>query len=185
MRSHRVYKAQTLMRTVRGFTLTEMLVTLLIMTLASTLLATGVPVAVDTYHKTVNSSNAQLALSTTATVLRSELGLSTDVKISADESQVEYLDAKGFWASIQNTSDSKTHRGLEKQYYKDRDCTKKDGSPYQLITDASITDALTVSFESVSKSANRVSFKNLVVRDAQGNALASIESYEVLTRFSS
>ena len=38
-------------RDTAGFTLTEMLVTVLIMVLASTLLATGVPVAVDTYQR--------------------------------------------------------------------------------------------------------------------------------------
>lgn len=68
---------------VAGFTLTEMLVTTLILVLVSTLMATGIPAAIDTYQKVVMTSNAQMALSTTLSELRGELGLATRVEVKS------------------------------------------------------------------------------------------------------
>lgn len=175
----------------RGFTLTEMLVTTLLLVLASGLLATGIPIASNTYVNTVKSSNAQVALSTTATNLRSELGLANSVIVDGadDSAKVYYRDGSGPWVSIGNSSD---FRGLEKQYYMgdvglDNDVSElvASGSAEPLVSDSAITDDLELSFESVSQSSGTVTYANLEVTDDAGNTLASIDSYEVLTRFSS
>ena len=103
-----------------GFTLTEMLVTMLIMVLASTLLATGVPVAIRTYHQVTNSANAQIALATTLSILRSELGTARDVRV-CDNEMVLYKPDEGeeYWVVISNPTDDSKNRGLMKQYFKD------------------------------------------------------------------
>ena len=58
----------------RGFTLAEALVTILILLLATAIVAAGLPAAVRAYHDVVDAANAEVLLSTTMTALREELG---------------------------------------------------------------------------------------------------------------
>ena len=97
-----------------GFTLTEMLVTTLILALASALMATGIPAAIDTYQKTVKCADAQMALSTTVTALRSELGLAT--KVVVGDGRVYCFHPNQGWVSIGKSSSD--GRGLEKLFLK-------------------------------------------------------------------
>lgn len=181
-------------RVVQGFTLTEMLVTMLILALASTLMATGIPVAIDTYHRTVNSANAQVALSTTATVLRTELGTATKVvsEKSDGSGKIFYKGSDGLWASIDK--DTKYSRGLVKKYYMGslgidddvselKPCDDDALPPEPLITDEAITSGLSVTFDSAKREGGYVTFEGLEVKDAQGHSLASIDAYNVMTRF--
>lgn len=177
-------------RVVQGFTLTEMLVTMLILALASTLMATGIPVAIDTYHRTVNSANAQVALSTTATVLRTELGTATKVvnEKSDGTGKIFYKGSDGLWASI--GADANRSLGLVKQYYMgslgigdDTSGLKTYGQPEPLITDEAITTSLSVTFDSAKRENGYVTFERLEVKDVQGHTLASIDAYNVMTRF--
>ncbi len=173
-------------RPTAGFTLTEMLVTLFILTLTSTLLATGIPVAIDTYHKVVNSSNAQLALSTTIGVLRSELGTASDVRYytpSGGTPEVFYKTDEGYWVSISNPSSGETHRGLMKQFYsgdlEDTDVkitsidslTPLTDGRYALIPDASIPAPLQLRWSEieVSDKKDKVAIKDLRVYNEDEN----------------
>lgn len=73
---------RTLLRDQRGFSLTELLATLIIVTLATIMVATGLPAAIDAYHNMVDVSNAQALLSTTTTILRNELAMSEDWEVT-------------------------------------------------------------------------------------------------------
>ena len=84
----------------RGFTFVETLVALLILVLLTTFVASGIPAAISTYRQVESASNAQVALSTTLSALRDELGLATDVKAQGDN--VYYRTSDGAWAQIQN-----------------------------------------------------------------------------------
>lgn len=181
-------------RRTSGFTLTEMLVTMLIMVLASTLLATGVPVAVDTYRKTVNSANAQVAMSTTLTVLRSEYGMSSQVKKASDGSgEVYYMSEEGYWAIIRNHKDGETYKGLVKEYIKSDSYGDPlpEGSPdrslgtYPLVPDAAFKGAnvpLELTVDGITKTDGAISIEKLKVTDGK-NPLANLDSYNVATRF--
>ena len=68
----------------RGFTLAEMLITMLILLMVSSVVAMGVPSAVRAYSKVVDAANAQLLLSTTVTQLRRELSLAKGVKLESN-----------------------------------------------------------------------------------------------------
>ena len=68
-------KMKQLLKSYSGFSLVEMLASLLVITLLFTVVATGVPVAQRVYNQVVAGSNAQLLLSTSAMRLRAELGL--------------------------------------------------------------------------------------------------------------
>lgn len=185
-------------RRTSGFTLTEMLVTMLIMVLASTLLATGVPVAVDTYQKTVNSANAQVALSTTITVLRSEYGMSSQIQtLSGEDGVVYYMTEEGYWAIIRNPKDGETYKGLVKEYIKSDESGKPlpSGSLdrslgiYPLVPDAAFKGAnkpLNLRVGSISTTADSVTVAGLSVKDGtndSANELANLDSYTVATRF--
>jgi hypothetical protein len=169
------------------------------MTLASTLLATGIPVAADTYRKTVNSANAQIALSTTITVLRSELGFSTDVRVagSGSETKIYYLSGEGYWASIGNAKvqeDGTTYRGLVKEYYKGRPYTDSGQSVeglgdsmgvYPLVSDSAISEPLHVSFQGASRADadGILTIEGLSVTDKAATPLAGTNNYSILLRF--
>ena len=68
-----------------GFTLAELLIVVLILLLVSTVVATGVPAAVNSYQKVVDSANAQLLLSTTVTSLRRELSLAGSIEVEGTQ----------------------------------------------------------------------------------------------------
>lgn len=62
-------------RAQRGYSLTELLVTLTVLMLVTAIMATAVPSALRAYAKVVDASNAQVLLATTATRLRDELSM--------------------------------------------------------------------------------------------------------------
>ncbi len=66
-----------------GFSLTELLVAVLILGMVSSVVAGGIPVAKDAYEKVTLSANAQVMLSTTISALRNELCTASDVKIGS------------------------------------------------------------------------------------------------------
>ena len=96
----------------RGFSFAEVMVALLIMVLLAGFVGTALQVAVPTYRKVVSDTNAQVALSTTTSALRDELGLATDVK--TEGGTVLYQTGEGTWAKIENGD-----KGLVKHEYAD------------------------------------------------------------------
>ncbi|MDO4990959.1 MAG: prepilin-type N-terminal cleavage/methylation domain-containing protein [Eubacteriales bacterium] len=79
----------------RGFTLAELLMVILILLLVSTVVATGVPAAVNAYQKVVDSANAQLLLSTTVSSLRRELSLAGEVGTDGSNGVEYYINGQG------------------------------------------------------------------------------------------
>ena len=65
-----------------GFTLAETLLTVVILLLASGVVATGMPAAVNAYRNAIDAANAQVLLSTTVNALRNELSTARDVQVS-------------------------------------------------------------------------------------------------------
>ncbi len=84
------------LRSRRGFTLGELLVTLLIIAMVTGVVAAGVPAAARAYTNAMDSANAQMLLSTTMTLLRDELSTAV-IKSAADvtTSSISYTDAYG------------------------------------------------------------------------------------------
>ena len=76
-----------------GFSLTELLVAVLILGMVSSVVAGGVPVARDAYNKVTVTANAQVLLSNTITALRNELGTSIQVE-DTDDNGVTYFNSR-------------------------------------------------------------------------------------------
>lgn len=180
-----------------GFSLTEMLATMLIMVMVTTMVVTGMPAARDAYLKTVNASNAQVALSTTLTALRSELGTaSKKPNPVVSGNSLYYLSGEGCWVSISNDSDSdKYGTGLKKCYYLGTpngvdvstlqiDTSGGGNGVYDLIPSKSITDSLRVDASGLSFDATTgvVTIGKVAVTDKLGQELAKVENYQIKTR---
>ena len=84
-------KARQKLKRKAGFTLAETLMTVLILLMVSTIVATGIPAARNAYEKVVLSANAQLLMSTTTAALRDELGTAWD--ISTKDNAATYFSA--------------------------------------------------------------------------------------------
>ena len=67
-----------------GFTLAETLMTVLILLMVSSVLAAGIPVAVQAYDKVIDAANAQLLLSTTISRLEEELSTAVEVWMTGE-----------------------------------------------------------------------------------------------------
>lgn len=62
-----------------GFTLAEMMITMLILLMMTTVVAVGMPNAVNAYRRAIDAANAQVLLSDTVMRLRSELAVAASV----------------------------------------------------------------------------------------------------------
>jgi len=77
----------------RGYTLAETLIAILILLMVASILAAGLPAAVNALNKAVDASHGQVLLSTTMTMMRDEL--STASGIVCNEKTITYTDAWG------------------------------------------------------------------------------------------
>ncbi len=77
-----------------GLTLAETLLTVVILLLASGIVATGMPAAVSAYRNAIDAANAQVLLSAAVNALRGELSTARDVKVSVDMKTIIYTDAE-------------------------------------------------------------------------------------------
>ena len=116
-----------------GFTLVEMLMTVLILSMVSAVVAGGLPMAVSAYTNVVNTANAESLLSTSMIRLRDELGTASEV--SCREGAIRYKDSSG----------------CEKELYVDTNADsiyiKYDiGEPYSLVSYGADSERLYATF---------------------------------------
>ena len=156
-------------RDIRGFTLSEALVTVIILLLVSAIVAAGVPAAANAYRKVVITSNAEVIRSTTMSALRNELATSKDVRISGENGSkiFFYNEAYGSMSEISLGEDGKI---MYQRYAKDglivtNDNATADAKP--LVPDKYVYP----SFTSVSYNDETgvVTFHGLVVKRISNN----------------
>ncbi len=83
-----------------GFSLAEMLIAVLILLMASAIVAGAIPAASSAYMKVVDTANAQVLLSTTMTVLRDELSTAADIEKGEDGTTITYRSANNGYCQI-------------------------------------------------------------------------------------
>ena len=86
-------RAKAKLRTSGGFSLPELLVTMLILLLMTAIATDGLPAVVRTYRKTVDIANAETYLNTTMIVLRNRLTLASGVEV-VDGKKLRYIDSE-------------------------------------------------------------------------------------------
>ena len=98
-----------------GFSLTEMLATVMLVGLMGVVISTGVSTIQNTYGKIVRKANEQTLLSTTLVEMRSRLRHSTDVVSVTGEKCPFILSDDGYWFRFVNSADDP--KGIEIVYY--------------------------------------------------------------------
>ena len=166
----------------QGFSLTELLVAVLILSMVSAVVAGGIPVAKDAYEKITVSANAQVMLSTTITALRNELCTASDIRISG--TTVRY-----YSSSIENDSElligkEKTDTAhdtiLLKQY---ADYEKADDNVRALVSKAVGDKQLYVTYTSVTNGSGIITFNTLIVCDKTEKQYAHQDKVEIRLPF--
>ena len=151
-----------------GMSFTELLATLLILLMVTSIVAGGIPAAIQAYKKIVDTANAQILMSTMTNALRNELGHAN--KIQASDTTISY-----------------SKNGLDYKITQDDDIQVEVKNPYQdmsaeylLVSEAvSKNQGLDISYESVEQAENNVVFKNIVV-EKNGQELAKLPEYVLL-----
>lgn len=137
-----------------GFTLAETLMALLILLLATAVVATGVPAAIRVYYDVVDAANAEVLLSTTMTALREELG-STGGFTLGDK------DADGYNPLVSYKSSTLQGRSAELKSYNGSEagsseykgikveCITDDDLSWNLVSGAAATKRLHAEFTGI------------------------------------
>lgn len=180
-----------------GFTLVEMLMTVLILSMVSAVVAGGLPMAVSAYTNVVNTANAESLLSTAMTRLRDELGTASHV--TREENGISYRRSDGSAAKIYlgvlNETGDRTNEGESD----DRD-ERTDDQPKMLIQEyiginlpegtdrnqfthplvvaETSNENLYVKYSNLSYKDGILSFTGLVV-ERDGNALTKPQDFKI------
>lgn len=131
-----------------GFTLTELLMTILILLMVTSVVAAGIPSAANAYYKVLDAANAQLLLSTTVTSLRRELALAREVELDpTDHTVSNYINGEsGFRVKIVNTPT------ISLEYSTDGiivGTTPEEPEDRPLVSQAAATSSLVTTFDSL------------------------------------
>ncbi len=126
----------------RGFTLAETLMALTILLIVLSVVTAGIPSAVRAMNEVVETSNAQMLLSTTMTRLRDELGKAQEVSCSGTE--ISYVGSDGVRCSI-DCVDSGTAPGIYIYQYSGSSSTPESSA--LLVSDEAANRNLYMSYD--------------------------------------
>jgi len=134
-----------------GFTLSETLITVLILVMVSGVVAGGLPSAVTAYSKAVDAANAQVLISTTINALRAELSTARGVHLSNGTSgdPIYFSSATGSKAKIYKENDVIMVQDF--LMYDESGPQKKNGEAVparDLVSKSAVTNGLKVSYSS-------------------------------------
>ena len=158
-----------------GFSLTELLVAVLILSLVSATVAGGVPVARDAYNKVVVAANAEVMLSTAISAIRNEIGTADNIKVSSNKVYYHKLSTGSMNEMSSDGSDGISLReNIKWDPAKEEEDTEsagsESGSSRRLVSQKAGTDELIIIFDEVSRSGNIVSFSGIQVKRIKGGS---------------
>ncbi len=190
-------KDRAMQRRRAGFTLTEMLMTTLILLMVTAIVAAGIPVAVNAYQKVLNAANAQLLLSTTISRLQEELSTAVEVWTDTESSgtTVTYYShyRHSYKISLENDpiTDGAAATEIKLKYTAhpipgDTEDEKKPKLPVEmkLITGMTETSRFSIKFEDITynKTQHTFSVNNLKVIDADTGEETDVGRDELIIR---
>lgn len=163
----------------------EMLLAMLILTMATSVLAGGLPVAVDAYRKVVDYANAQALLTTTMTRLRDELGTGRDIKIQDGVKTIEYINTYGNRLCVYSVQDDDSEeKGLFLEYTIPRPAEDPGGEAsteiiqFPLVSNGTAPKNLHADYDSVNYTDGVLTINNLhVMKSAE--TLASVNEFKI------
>ena len=135
-------KLRTRLKNSSGFTLSELLITLLILLMVTVVMAAGIPSALRALYKVEDSSNAQVLLSMAVTRLRDELSTASEVKVDG-ETTITYTTESGSKSKL-TAETAGDDLGINLQEYAD---VFPDGEyKHLLVSDAAANKNLYVTY---------------------------------------
>ena len=161
-----------LLRSAAGFTFSEMLVALLILSLSLAVVAGGLPAAQSSYFRVLDSANAQMLLSTTVSRLRDELAMAS--RIVAQGQSITYRSGStGSTSAIRSDGG-----GILLAEYLDLSAPPE---PSLLVPQKAATSRLHAAFTAATYDAKErvVTISGLVVRNLDGEELASLPELQI------
>ena len=162
----------------RGFTLAETLVAMLILLMASAILAMGVPTAIDTYHKVTDAANAHVLVSTTMMELKDKLSLAYEIEIN-DKNNIDFVDANGRSFELCNNGNNAVTVGSTAYYGLYLQGMTTDESAL-LVSDSAAAKNLYAKYDNVSLKDGYVKFEGIAVfRKDDDHELVRIDEYDV------
>ena len=154
----------------RGITLVEMLVVVVIILLFTALVVTGTQLSLYSYSSITDESNAEVLLSTTVTLLRTEFATAADISVSADGKEVSYIKGSSGISSVIRSGDTASDTNVQ-IYIKQAD---KERPLVQTVT---ATNGLCVRYDGISYENGRITVTDLEVYKASSDkVLSSLES---------
>ena len=154
----------------KGFTLAELLITVLILLMVSSVVAGGITVAANALGKMVDAAHAETLLATTYTALRDELSTavpSRTITVSSNGKSIRYTDSDGVESKIEVKNDGKN----------DGIYITKSGSERLLISEIAATENLSATFKSVQCNDGIITITDLKVKNKKiGNDVNKLDS---------
>ncbi len=154
-----------------GFTLTELLITVLILALVSAVVAAGVPSAISAHKKIVEKANAQLLLTTATNALRNELDMASDIEVteSGGEVEISFISSKKYNLTITSGSE-----GIIVNEY-------TEGGVAASLVSGAAASGLIVRFAGATLDGDggAITINGLEVTNSEGKILASLAEYTI------
>ncbi len=149
-----------------GYTLTELMLTTLILLLVAGVVGAGIPAAANSYKKAVDAANAQVLLSTTLTELRDEIGIARDPNSITCPSGTSIVFTDSYWQKNTIASSGDIELGI----------TINDKP---LVSKTTATSNLYTVFEGVECADGTVTFTNVAVLKADDTPVVTVDSYKI------
>ena len=169
-------RIQQVVRNIKGFTVLELMVVAFILTLATSIVALGMPSAVRAYEEITSGAEAQVLLATATTLLRENLDNASYVEPCTDAKVLDYTDGD---SSLNSSITSDNEAGIT---------VTRGGNTNFLLSDAVTKKKLHVSFETVSfgtsvensDETSVITFENVrIYKNNKDQPLISLEEFKV------
>lgn len=168
-----------------GFTLAETLLAMMLLLIASALLATGIPVAFNAYKKVTLTAEANVLISTTMTELRDKLAFSENISVDDSKKIITFTSNNGRDYSLKFDA---TVNGLYVNDLTENDYNPESGGTYisdshLLVSDEAAAKDLCVDYASVEKDGDVLIFSNLGVYRKSDTNHAAVKPLVLISEY--
>lgn len=175
----------------KGFSLTEVLVAVLIMAMVTGVVAAGMPAAIRAYRNIVDVANAQLLATTTTNTLRNELDMASNFRITSDSTEGP-TEGSGTWGQtsiIYDAADGTSTRILSEagkpvtiQEYYNYDIQAQGAAPYirPLVTEETASGTMHVEIHGATAGEDSITLNGIKVLKGD-KVLVNIDEFIIKT----
>lgn len=162
-----------------GFTLGEVLIVALILLLLTAIVTAGLPAAQRAYTEVIDSGNAEVLLSTTLTVMQSELSTATDVRTEGGRVVSYKSGNSGLWSAF--ASDDGSESGIRLlEYAGDPESTAVTPKDKLIVSRKAATAPLFTVFDRIEYSGGVFTIYGLTVKRGTQDMTPEFGNYKVI-----